>query len=68
MNALLHESNVYINENLILPKSCGLLLFMSSPMEVIEANKEYFKEQDFASGFLCLSTSIYEPMAHGNVG
>jgi len=65
VNALLDASNIDINENYILPKSCVLLLLRFSPTEIIQADEANCKEQDFVSGVHCLRT---EPMTPGSSG
>ena len=61
VNALLDASNIDINGNYILPKSCVLLLLRFSPTEIIQADEANCKEQDFVSGVHCLRTSTYDP-------
>ena len=61
VNALLDDSNIDINENYILPKSCVLLLLRFSPTEIIQADEANYKEQDYVSGVHCLRTSTYDP-------
>ena len=61
VNALLADSNIDMNENYILPKSCVLLLLRFLPMEIIQAYGEKCNEQDFINGVHCLRTSPYTP-------
>ena len=61
VNALLADSNIDMNKNYILPKSCVLLLLRFLPMEIIQAYGEKCNEQDFINGVHCLRTSPYTP-------
>ena len=60
VNALLADSNIGINENYILPKSCMLLLLRFVPMK-------NYNGQDFVNGVHCLRTSPYAPCVQWDV-
>lgn len=64
LNALLIDYDVDINENYILPKSCVLLVLRFLPTEIIQADEEDCKEQNFVNGVHCLRTSTYDPWVH----
>jgi hypothetical protein len=61
VNAFLTDSNIDINENHILSKSCVLLLLRFAPTKIIQVDEEKIKEQDFINNMHCLRTSSYDP-------
>jgi hypothetical protein len=61
VNAFLTDSNIDINENYILSKSCVLLLLRFAPTKIIQVDEEKSKEQDFINNMHCLRTSSYDP-------
>jgi hypothetical protein len=63
VNALLVDSNININKNFILPKSCVLLVLRFSPTKMIKVDKDS-KDQDFISNVHCLRTSAYDTCIH----
>jgi hypothetical protein len=65
VNALLVDSNININKNFILPKSCVLLVLGLgfSPTKMIKVDEDS-KDQDFISNVHCLRTSAYDTRIH----